>query len=258
MAGRPGLFGGSRQDDASEPGSATSPYIRIGELAGEGVGLGPEFDPVWGTLGAPPPPEHDPWLSQPDGEEGGKVVEVEVFGNGFQISGQIQTGQFERLSDWLNMQNGFVRVNEASLVHLGLSGRADTEHDREVMWVRLDQIVLIAERAPVQAARPGAPMIQKQRRRVTIVTPGFNLRGSLHVHAYGSMRQFLETPDPHFLPLTDVTLRWLSDDTLVSHFPFAIINREQLITIIDEAQTAGQAEQSDKDEETEEQSSGAA
>lgn len=219
MAGRPGFFGGSSQDDASQ--------------------AEPGFDPVWGTLGAPEAQANDPWLAKTEDEEDGRVVEAEVFGSGFQISGQLRTGQFDRLSDWLNMQTGFIRVSEASLVHLGSSGRPDADNSRGVMWVRVDQIVLIAECSSAQTERPGAPMVQKQRRRVTVVTPGFRLRGSMHVHAYGSMKQFLETPDPHFLPMTDVTLRWLTDDTLISHFPFAMVNREQLITVIDEASDTG-------------------
>ena len=249
MAGRPGFFGGSRQEDLSAGSQATSPYIRIGELPGEQAGTGtPGFDPVWGNLSSATPAE-DPWLAQPDDEIGGTALDVEVFGNGFQISGQIRTGQFERLSDWLNMQTGFIRLNEAALVHLGHSGRADTEHSRGVLWVRLDQIVLIAQLQALTSSRPGAPMVQKQRRRVTVVTPGYSLRGNLYVHAYGSMKQFLETPDPHFLPLTDLTVRWLSDYALLSRFPFGMVNREQLITVIDEAQTTGtpQAEGADED-----------
>jgi hypothetical protein len=48
------------------------------------------------------------------------------------------------------------------------------------------------------------------------------------------MKQFLETPDPHFIPLTDLLVRWTSDPTLVTRFPFALVNREQLISLLDE------------------------
>lgn len=238
MAGRPGFLGGPRQDSASEASDQRFDSTRSANE--EGGFSAPGFDPVWGTLGPLAPPERDPWLAQPqEGEIEGTTIDVDVFGDGFQISGQLRTGQFDRLSDWLNMQTGFISVADASLVHLGLSGRPDTEHQKATLWVRLDQIVLVAERAAVQTTRPGAPVVQKQRRRVTIVAPGYNLRGSMHVHAFGSMKQFLETPDPHFLPITDVSVRWLSDENLVSCFPFALINREQLITIIDEASAPG-------------------
>ena len=53
-----------------------------------------------------------------------------------------------------------------------------------------------------------------------------------------SMARFLETPDPHFLPVTDVTVRWVTNPTLVARFPFALLNRQQLLTILDEPQAA--------------------
>ena len=105
-------------------------------------------------------------------------------------------------------------------------------------WVRLSQVVFIAERALVQPARPGAVVVQKQRRAVTVVTPGYTLHGNLHVHAHGSMKQYLESPEPHFIPVTDVNVRWLSDPTLMNRFPFGLINREQLITVLDDPSAA--------------------
>lgn len=44
-----------------------------------------------------------------------------------------------------------------------------------------------------------------------------------------------ETHDPHFLPMTDVTVRWLSDAARVTRFPFALVHREQLVTVVDES-----------------------
>ncbi len=99
----------------------------------------------------------------------------------------------------------------------------------------MDQIVLMAERINAQQAKTtAAPLVQKQRRKVSIVTPGYNLRGSLHVHVNGSMKQFLQMTEPHFLPMTELTVRWLDNQRFVVHFPFAVVNREQLLTILDE------------------------
>jgi hypothetical protein len=66
------------------------------------------------------------------------------------------------------------------------------------------------------------------------VTPGYHLRCCLHVHADGRMQQFLESSEPHFLPITELTVRWLDNSALVARFPFAMINRAQLITVLDE------------------------
>jgi hypothetical protein len=44
-----------------------------------------------------------------------------------------------------------------------------------------------------------------------------------------------ESPDPHFLPMTDLTVHWLSDASAIARFPFAMVNRHQLVTVMDES-----------------------
>ena len=249
MAGRPGFLGGFRQGDASDRDADTgfgsdglaegTPPIRLGDPNRQpengGFAGPPGFDPVWGTLGSPDAQANDPWgANSQEADEEGMAFDVEIFGDGFQISGQIRTGQFDRLSDWLNMKSGFIQVQEGMHVHLGNAAISDREQSRGTLWVRLDQVVMVAERTNIQQARPGAPVVQKQRRKVSIVTPGYILEGSLHVHAFGSMKEYLEPTEPHFLPITEVTVHWLSDPTLVARLPFAVINRREMITILDE------------------------
>lgn len=247
MAGRPGFFGGAHQTETAErepdlivgPGGLIGavPVIRLGETnaqrSNDAYNTPPGFDPVWGTLGAPAAHSGDDWLVRSDDTADGVAVDVEVFGDGFQVSGQIRTGQFDRLSDWLNMQTGFIQVRNACHVHHGQS-RTNSDQRRGTLWVRLNQVVLVAERSPAQQSRPGAPVVQKKKRIVSIVTPGYDLCGSIHVVAYGSISQFLESPDPHFLPMTDLTIRGLADSTMIGRFPFAMVNREQLVTVLDE------------------------
>jgi hypothetical protein len=247
MSGRPGFLGGLRQSDAPERDTdlgfgpdnliGGTPLIRLGDPNGPRSGefnTPPGFDPIWGTLGAPSAQDSSDWLGR-DQEPEGLAIDVEVFGNGFQISGQIHTGQFERLSDWLNMQTGFIQVRDAWHVHLGLANAPDPDQRKGTLWVRVNQIILVAERSPVAQNRPGAPVVEKQKRKASIVTPGYSLLGSIYVHKYGSITQFLETPDPHFLPITDVNVRWLNDSAMIARFPFAMINREQLVTILDQS-----------------------
>jgi len=247
MSGRPGFFGGGRPSDAPErdaefgfgPGTLDgTPVIRLGDNRPNrdegGFGSTPGFDPIWGTLGPPIAQAVDPWKEASEDSENGPIVDVEVFGDGFQISGRICTGQFPRLTDWINMQQGFIQVQDASLAHLGHGNLPDPDHQKGTLWVRLAQIVLVAEHTPVATHRPGAPVVQKERRKATIVAPGYSLKGNIHVHSYGSMKQFLESPDPHFIPITDLVLRWTTDPTITSRFPFALVNREQLISLLDE------------------------
>jgi hypothetical protein len=248
MAGRPGFFGGARETDAPErdPESGfglgsllgTAPVIRLGESnssrSENGFTTPPGFDPVWGTLGAPAAQGHDDWLVRGNDELEGVTVDVDIFGAGFQISGQIHTGQFDRLSDWINMQTGFIQVRDAWHVHLGQSYAPNPDQRKGTLWVKLDQVVLVSERTPIVQNRPGAPVVQKEKRKVSVVTPGYNLMGSIYVHTYGSMGQFLESPDLRFLPITELTVHWLSDAAMVARFPFAMVNRQQIVTILDE------------------------
>jgi hypothetical protein len=240
MAGRPGFLGGLRGDQSDrDAGSGFGENVRLGEPPSGGVGgfdTPPGFDPVWGTLGAPTAGSSNDWLSQPtEDEPEGLAIDVEIYGDGFQISGQIHTGQFDRLSDWINMQAGFIQVRDAWRVHLGQTNLPDPEQPRGTLWVRLDQIVLVAEQAAVQQNRAGAPVVQKQRRKVSIVTPGYSLRGNMYIHTHGSMKQFLEAHDPHFLPLTELNVRWLSDASLVVRYPFSLVNRAQVVSMLDES-----------------------
>jgi hypothetical protein len=252
MAGRPGFFGGIRSGDAFErdadfgfgPATLTEHQgIRLGDnnaprIEG-GFNTPPGFDPIWGTLGAPAAPSHDDWATRADDGPEGTVIAIEALGNGFQVSGEIHTGQFDRLSDWINMQSGFIPIYNAWHAHLGQMSAPDPGQRKGMLWVRLDQVVLVAEKAPMPQVRPGAPLVQKQRRKVSMVTPGYNISGNIHVVAHGSMSQFLETPDPHFLAMTDLSVRWLSDPTMTARFPFAMISREHLVTVLDESTTEG-------------------
>jgi hypothetical protein len=250
MARQPGLLGGllggdSRDRDIdADAGFGTAgpidgrPLVRLGEPDEQrfdaGFATPPGFDPVWGTLGAQPQGDDD-WLGGGEDDADGVAVDVEVLGDGFHIAGQIRTGQFDRLSDWLNMQSGFIQIRDAAQVHLGKKSAAHADRGHGMLWVRLHQVALVAERSTVQRDRAGAPAVAKQRRKVSIITPGHNLRGSIHVHAGGSMTHFLESPDPHFLPMTDLTVRWLSDAAMIARFPFALVNREQIVTVLDES-----------------------
>jgi hypothetical protein len=251
MVARPGFLGGlhpegSRErDDTSGFGAGVPtdrlPIARLGHPVGArsaAIPGGPGFDPIWGTLGAPIPPVDEGWLGRENTADG-ILQGVEAFGDGFQISGHVRTGQFDRLSDWINMQTGFMQVQDAVLSHLGLPEGPSSDQKRGTLWVRLDQVVMLADRSPVQGSRPGAPVIRKQQLRVSILTPGYSLQGSIHVHANGSMAQFLETPDPRFLPITDLTVRWLSNPALVARIPFALVSRQQVVTIL--AESAGGA-----------------
>jgi hypothetical protein len=193
------------------------------------------LDPVWGTLGAATPQDDDAW---PDREAPAEsaLVDVELLGAGFRVGGRIHTGRFDRLSGWINIQSGFVQVRDALPVGLDIPGSLDPNPGPRTLWVRLSQIVVVADRSAIQLVRPGAPIVQKRRRRVSIVSRGYELLGDIHVHADGGMAQFLEAADSSFLAITDVTVLRLSDRSPLARFPFAMVNRDQVVTVADESE----------------------
>jgi hypothetical protein len=208
-----------------------------GERADDGFASPPEFDPVWGTLGAPVGQGDEGWPSGKAEPADGVVVDVELLGDGFHFSGRIHLGQFDRLSGWLNMQSGFIQLRDARHVHPGIGG-ANEAQPGSILWVRLDQIVVVADQSPVQRVRSGVAVVEKQRHGVSILARGFELSGNIHIHEHGQIAQFLEANDPRFLPITELTVRRLSGSGLPERFPSAMVNREQLVTLLEDAELA--------------------
>jgi hypothetical protein len=205
------------------------------ERADDGFGDQPEFDPVWGTLGAPNGQFNGGWAVVNEEPADGVVVDVELLGDGFHFSGKIHLGQFDRLSGWLNMQSGFIQLRDARHVHPG-GPSADAAQRGSALWIRLDQIVVVADRSPVQRARSGVPIVEKQRRGVSILARGFELSGNIHIHEHGQIAQFLEASDPRFLPITELTVRRISGSGLPERFASAMVNREQLLTLLEDVE----------------------
>jgi hypothetical protein len=56
----------------------------------------------------------------------------------------MHTGRFDRLSGWINMQSGFVRVRNALPVQLDSAADLDPEPPPRTLWVRLSQVVVVA------------------------------------------------------------------------------------------------------------------
>lgn len=225
-----------RPENHDAPGSGIDAPSAAADSAPADVTQEPAADVAPETATPEPAPEpaassHDETPSPAPEHDG--TVDVEVMGNGFQVDGTLTTGLFGRLSDWLNMQQGWFRLENGALVRPG--EKLDPERSRCDQWIRLDEVVLVSERRAPVRNRAADNYVRKERRRVTIVTRGYTLRGHMHLVEAGAMEAFLESSDPRFLPMTDVVVRRLEDETLISHHPFALINRSQLISVSEEA-----------------------
>jgi hypothetical protein len=221
MTGRPGFLGGLLRGDPAEQMDKTPVHA-------------PAFGEVWGTLGTPIAQGDLGWQGRGNAPQAGATADIELLGDGFHLAGQVDLGQFDRLSGWLSMQTSFIRVLEAVPLPTGHAAGSATRQGKRTIWVRLCQVVAVAERSTVKQVRPGAPIVPKQRRAVTVLTHAHELRGNLHIHDNGSIAEFLAAPEPAFVPMTELAVRWLSGKGGSIGFPFAMINRDQIVTVVDE------------------------
>ena len=66
-------------------------------------------------------------------------------------------------------------------------------------------------------------------REFVMFTPGHTVTGKVHVFGQTDLAGFVDSTDPRFVPVTDVTTRSLSDRRIVSRYDFILINRTQMI-----------------------------
>ncbi len=79
---------------------------------------------------------------------------------------------------------------------------------------------------------PGAgEPVDKERRRLVISTDAHIIYGSAHLHHEASMIAFLDATDPHFIPMTNVRVRWLADRRLAGRFPFVLVQRDHIVGV---------------------------
>ena len=70
-------------------------------------------------------------------------------------------------------------------------------------------------------------------------TPGHTVTGRVHVFGQTDLAAFVDSTDPRFVPVTEVTTRSLADRRIVSHYAFVLINRTQMIAAAEAGVTGG-------------------
>lgn len=76
----------------------------------------------------------------------------------------------------------------------------------------------------------GGP-VDTELRRLVISTDAHIIYGAAHLHHEASMMAFLDATDPHFIPMTDVRVRWLADRRLAGRFPFVLVQRDHIVGV---------------------------
>ena len=182
-----------------------------------GWGTSPSgFDPV-GPLGQ-------------GGEE--KFEIIELVGPHLRVTGRISLLRFGRLSDLINHNRGFVRLTDTRL--LRRNGEPTNLVVPELM-VNQDEITFVAQSAEDVTPSPigpvggmDRPLMERIPRQLVIFTPGHTLSGTVYLFSETDVATFVDSADPRFVPMINVTARSLADRRVISHFGLLLVNRTQM------------------------------
>jgi hypothetical protein len=186
---------------------------------------------TWGrpSTGFDPQGSDSPGSDDPIGP--GKSETIELVGPHLRVSGDISLLKFSRLSDLINHNQGYVRLTNARL--LRRNGEPTNLIVQELM-VNQDEITFIAQTAEEVSSAPTGgggmdrPLMERVRRQIVIFTPGHTLTGTIQLFAETGIVSFVDSPDPRFIAMVDVTARSLADRRVISHFGLALVNRTQI------------------------------
>jgi Family of unknown function (DUF6812) len=161
----------------------------------------------------------------------GRQEQIELVGPYLRVRGDISLLRFSRLSDMLNHGRGFVRVFNATL--LRRNGEPTNLVIPELM-VNQDEITFIGQRPEAVTESTGLPggmdrpLMERVPRQLVVFTSGHTLTGSIHLFSETDIATFVDSPDPHFVAMVDVTARSLADLRVTSTFGLVLINRNQI------------------------------
>ena len=157
---------------------------------------------------------------------------VEFVGPHLRVGGDISLANYSRLSDLLNHNRGYIRIKDAHL--LRRNGEPTNLVVPELM-VNPDEITFVCQRPEAvtpRAASPQSgidrPVMSRVQRQVVIFTAGHTLTGTIQAFAETDIGNFVDSPDPRFVALVDVSARSLADRRVISHFALALVNRTHM------------------------------
>jgi len=165
----------------------------------------------------------------------GHIADVELVGTHLRMVGRIYLGRFGRLTDLINASSGYIQIHDARL--LRRSGEP-TSLVLPAIMVDQDEISFIAqgeaqhpEHGPATGFvdQPFANTEHRTAREFVMFTPGHSITGSVYLFGQTDLRGFVDATDPRFVPVTGATTRSLADRRIVSHYPYLILNRTQMI-----------------------------
>jgi hypothetical protein len=185
-------------------------------------------------------------------EEGGGEQYIELIGSNLWVAGMVNLGRFRRVSDFVNLVQGYMTIHD--VVVLTRTGDA-TRLTLPELRVLPDDIAVVAQLGDDHAGSGspsvegggspagGGDYIEKRRQRLVVLTRTHIIDGDVFIHGDGSIMAFVDATDPKFIPMNDVRVRWVSDRKLAARYPFALLQRSQILGVATEGIKLGGAEQ---------------
>jgi len=180
------------------------------------------------------------WAEGDDGGGGGEQY-LELIGTDLWVAGTVDLGRFRRVSDFVNIVQGYLLIRDAVvLTHAGESTRLAMPELR----VLPDDIAVVGQPEPDRQppAAEGSQVIERTRQRLVLFTRSHLIDGDVYIHGDGSVMAFVDATDPKFIPMTDVRVRWLVDRRLAARYPFALVQRSQILGVATEGIKLGGGE----------------
>jgi hypothetical protein len=198
----------------------------------------PTFDrsgDAWGATGS---------AFAEEGEGGGDQY-IELIGSQLWVAGMVNLGRFRRVSDFVNIVQGYLVIRDVVvLTRTGVTTRLTLPELR----VLPDDIAVVGQLADDKASSAagtgalGDTYIEKTPRRLVVLTRSHIIDGDVFIHGDGSIMAFVDATDPRFIPMSDVRVRWVSDRKLAARYPFALLQRSQILGVATEGIKLGGAE----------------
>lgn len=203
-----------------------------GELDGQVIGPDATLPANSFPLDSEPP--SDSWSLGDHASTSGPLSEpIEVIAPPLHAQGTTSLGQFGRLSDCINLQAGFLVLNDAEVWNPCCS---QLRGSLPVVLIDKEKVLLIGQRT-AGGARGGdeAAVIAKVRRRLVAIVPGYVVAGFVFLHQAAALDVFLESHDPRFVPMVDVEVMAASDGEVLARYAFALLHRRAVVAALPSA-----------------------
>jgi hypothetical protein len=162
--------------------------------------------------------------------EGGGMAYLELIGSQLWVAGMADLGRFRRVSDFVNIAQAYIVLRD--VVVLSRLGEALRLALPELRVLPADIVVVGQEADKAQSSgEGGGSFIEKRPHRLVLLTRSHIIDGEVFIQVDGSVMTFVDATDPKFIPMSDVRVRWVTDGKLAARYPFALVQRTQILGV---------------------------